>query len=136
MTPREPGYLEGVRLFNAGAFWEAHEALESAWLPLPKGDPEKRFYQALILLAAAFLHRERSSADPGRFTAPALRCYRSSMQKLEALPDSFLGLDVRALSDSAAVCFMPLEAGAPAAEWPRPPQLILDHEGPRRTTKS
>lgn len=117
MSGLEPGYLEGLRLFNEGAFWEAHEALEAVWLPLPKGDPEKRFYQALILLSAAFLHRGRGAARP------ALRCYRSAMAKLDGLPAVFLGLDLDTLREASARCFEPLAAGAPRGDLPPPPRL-------------
>jgi predicted metal-dependent hydrolase len=124
--PYEPEYLEGLRLFNAGRFWEAHEALERVWLPLPKDSSERLFYQGLILLAVAFLHRERALADPGRYVAPALRCYRSSMKKLEPLPERYLGLDLASARAAAAGCFEPLAAGAGVASLPPPPTLDVE----------
>ena len=45
----------GARLFNAGHWWEAHEAWEARWL-LARGD-ERAFLSALILLAAALYKR-------------------------------------------------------------------------------
>jgi predicted metal-dependent hydrolase len=125
VTDYKPEYLEGLRLFNAGEFWAAHEALEVVWLPLSKGDAERAFYQALILLAAAYLHRERARATPDRSVAPALRCYRSALAKLEPLPTRFLGLDLDALRASARASFEPLAAGASSDEWPPPPTLVL-----------
>lgn len=50
----------GVRLYNAGRFWEAHEAWEAVWRAAP--DPERRTWQGLIQAAAAMLHRERGNA--------------------------------------------------------------------------
>ena len=126
MSGYRPEYVEGLRLFNAGEFWAAHEALEVVWLPLPKGDPERLHSQGLILLAAAFLHRERARTDPARSAAPALRCYRSALGKLETLPGRFLGLDVAALRDAARACFEPLAEGAAPDAWPAPPRLVLE----------
>jgi predicted metal-dependent hydrolase len=121
-----PDYLEGLRLFNAGAFWEAHEALERVWAPLPRGTEEKLFYQSLILLAAAFHHRERAASAPERFMAPALRCYRSGLEKLERLPRRYLGLDVDALRRGVRPCFDPLDAGAEPGRLPPAPALSLE----------
>jgi predicted metal-dependent hydrolase len=116
---RAPEYLEGVRLFNEGRYWDSHEAWETVWRARPKGSPEHRFYQGLIQLAAGFLHRERGRA------AAALRCYRSGMAKLEGLPDVFLGLDLAALRRTAAECFEPLAEGADPRSLPPAPTLDL-----------
>jgi uncharacterized protein len=49
----------GVALYNAGRFWEAHEALEVVWRAT--AGPERDRWQGLILAAAAMLHRERGN---------------------------------------------------------------------------
>ena len=49
----------GVDLYNAGRFWEAHEALEVVWRAA--SGPERSCWQGLILAAAAMLHRERGN---------------------------------------------------------------------------
>ena len=116
-------YLEGVRLFDEGRYWDAHEAWERAWVRLPKGSDERRFYQGLIQLAAALLHRERARSSPARSAGAALRCYRSGMEKLEGLPDVYFDLDLVALRREAAACFDAVAAGAPEAEWPAAPRL-------------
>lgn len=54
----------GIRHFDAGHYWEAHEAWEEAWQEL-RGqgrDPEREFVQGLILVAAA-LHRAINSGS-------------------------------------------------------------------------
>lgn len=48
----------GVELFNAGRFWEAHEAWEEGWLPDRHG-PDRGFYKGLIQIAAGCLHYRR-----------------------------------------------------------------------------
>jgi hypothetical protein len=53
-------------LFNAGEYWEAHEALETVWRSI-LGDDQARFgaaarvWQGLIQAAAALLHRSRGN---------------------------------------------------------------------------
>lgn len=46
----DPRLDEGLRLFNAGQHWHAHEAWEPLWMGL-EGD-EKLFVQGLIMAAA------------------------------------------------------------------------------------
>jgi predicted metal-dependent hydrolase len=65
----DPALQEGVRLFNARKFFEAHEALEAVWLKAA-GD-EKIFLHGLIQVAAAFHH----------FTHGNLEGFRSLLQK-------------------------------------------------------
>lgn len=48
-------YLYGVDLFNAGYFWECHEAFESIWLLLPRGGRVSTYLQGLIQYAAFLL---------------------------------------------------------------------------------
>ncbi|TAM84756.1 MAG: DUF309 domain-containing protein [Acidobacteria bacterium] len=52
-------FREGIRLFNAEQYFEAHEALEPVWLKA-KGDREA-FLHGLIQIAAAFHHYMRGN---------------------------------------------------------------------------
>jgi hypothetical protein len=47
------GFLEGAKLFDAGAFWEAHEAWENRWR-VESDDQTRRTLQGLIQIAAGF----------------------------------------------------------------------------------
>lgn len=58
-SERERLVREGVGLFNAGRYWEAHEALEAVWRCT--SGPERAIWQGLIQAAAAMLHRERGN---------------------------------------------------------------------------
>jgi hypothetical protein len=49
-----------VELFNGGAFWEAHEALETIWRSVPD-EGEALAIQGLIQAAAALWHRRRGN---------------------------------------------------------------------------
>lgn len=84
------GWIEGVQLFNAGEYWEAHEALESPWM-VAEG-LQKRLYAGVILLAAA-LHKAHKMKNPrgGR------RNYAKALAHLALLPDIYEGLEIRRL---------------------------------------
>lgn len=88
--PTPPAAFDrGVTLFNAGHWWEAHEAWETLWLPAR--DEERAFYQALILLAAA-LHKRWHH---GSLTH---RNYHKARRYLQTLPDEYRGVNLRQLS--------------------------------------
>lgn len=50
-----PGLAEGLSLYRAGFFWEAHEAWEPLWLAAAPNSRERAFLQALIQLANGWL---------------------------------------------------------------------------------
>lgn len=79
----------GARLFNAGHYWEAHEAWEGPWSRA--SGAERAYVQALILLAAA-LHKRWVH---GSLTA---RNYHKARRYLAGLPASFDGVDLRRLA--------------------------------------
>jgi hypothetical protein len=84
----EPTWHRAVALFEAGAFWDAHEALEAAWAR--SSGVEKHFLSGVILLAAA-LHKARALQSPrgGR------RNYAKALRHLALVPDRYFGVDVR-----------------------------------------
>ncbi len=52
-------WRQGVTLFNAGQYWEAHEALVAVWRGAP--ETERGHWQGLIQAAAALLHQSRGN---------------------------------------------------------------------------
>ena len=58
--------LRGAELWNRGRYWEAHEAWEEPWRAAGRHTPAGRFFQGLILLAAAALKHERGAAATAR----------------------------------------------------------------------
>jgi|GEM_PF-137930 len=48
-------YLEGLELFNAGYYWEAHEAWEGLWVAAGRAGAMGEFFQGLIKLSVAGL---------------------------------------------------------------------------------
>jgi hypothetical protein len=108
VPPYPDAYLEGVRLFNAGRYYDAHEVLEEIWRTCAKESPERLFYQALIQIAAACLHREH-----GRWR-PALLQYGRAMGKLERITAArFLGMDLAGLQEVLRTTFEPLRDDPP-----------------------
>ncbi|PQO44318.1 DUF309 domain-containing protein [Blastopirellula marina] len=60
-------FLVGIDLFNAGYYWEAHEAWEPIWLAQKRSAAPREPIQGLILLAAAGVKaREGSAAGVAR----------------------------------------------------------------------
>jgi predicted metal-dependent hydrolase len=98
--PRPPypaEYLAGIALFNARAFWEAHEALEALWLPLEGDAGPRLFYQGLIQAAAAF----HQVTHTGRWHG-AVRNLDDALAKLERYRPRYGGVDVEALCERLA----------------------------------
>jgi predicted metal-dependent hydrolase len=79
----------GVELFNAGLYWEAHEAWEEAWMPDRKG-PDGGFYKGLIQVAAGCLHygrhNRRGTVNKWRSGAAYLRPYLPRHRGVELAP--------------------------------------------------
>jgi predicted metal-dependent hydrolase len=74
----------GIDLYNAGHYWNAHEAWEQAWLD---ADAVLRtFYQGLIQVTAAFVHVTRNEF-PG-----AIRLLDAAIEKLEKYPETYKGV--------------------------------------------
>jgi uncharacterized protein len=116
-------YLEGIRLFNQGEYWHAHEQWETCWLA--SAEPESTFYKGIIQAAAALVHWQRGNQRGLR------RNWEKGRPKLVALPPSMQGLDLRALiadMDRFVV------AGGPASGAPqlRTSSLPDDTSGDRK----
>lgn len=75
--------LHFVDLFNRGAYWESHEALEDVWRETGSG-----FYHGLILYASAFVHAQREN----RHGIEAQ--LRKAERALAPYAPAYLGLDV------------------------------------------
>lgn len=100
-------FLQGLHLFNAGAWFEAHETWEEAW-NLAEGR-DKRFFQGLIQCAVALEHLNRGNARG------AINVYTSAVTKFRNLPPVFRGIDHPALLAALNSLLEPL---GPAATLP------------------
>lgn len=117
MTPEQQraAYLDGIRLFNAGHYWHAHEQWERCWLAATGADA--RFYQALIQAAAALVKWQQGNARGLGLN------WAKSRARLDGLPARYRGLDLAALRDRLDR----LAAGEPVP----PPTLDLAPDPPR-----
>jgi predicted metal-dependent hydrolase len=81
---------EGLRLYNTGEYFTAHEAWEEIWLAAP--EPERTFLQALIQVTAAFEHLKRNDNQLG-----ASRLLGYALRRLEPYAADFGRIDVERL---------------------------------------
>jgi uncharacterized protein len=90
-------YVEGIRLFNARNFFEAHEVWEDLWRD--ERGAARSYYQGLIQAAVCLYHFGRGN------TRGAKKLYQSSRAYLETYRPSYCGLDLeRLLSDLDRCC--------------------------------
>ncbi len=95
-------YLYGIDLFNQGFFWEAHEAWEGLWVACGRRGATATFLQGLINLAAAGFKARWGHARGMRANAEtARRLLRAADSQLGGEALCYMGLDVRALAESA-----------------------------------
>jgi predicted metal-dependent hydrolase len=107
-SPRLPPALDlFVDLFNKGAYWESHEALERDWRRT-----RSAFYHGLILYASAWVHHDRGNPHGVEAqldkAAPLLARYAPG----------YLGIDLAAVIRDGAN----LRAGRPAPA----PMILTD----------
>ena len=92
-------YLRGVALFNAGYYWEAHEAWEALWHAHGRKGPKADLLKALIKLAAAGV-KVREGQIHGVVTHARRASALFAASRLEA-GGMQLGLDLTALETIA-----------------------------------
>jgi predicted metal-dependent hydrolase len=108
----EGALAEGLRLYDAGEFFTAHEAWESVWLGSP--EPEKTFLQGLIQVTAAFHHLQRNNA------LGTVLLLQAALRRLDRYPASFGGISVALLCHDIRERLRSLEAGEPEPRLPSP----------------
>ncbi len=90
MTVQMPApFADGVALFNAGRFFEAHEAFEEL---LDDVEEDERWDLLVALIQVAVGYHKWTSGHPG-----AARMLGLGLEKLAAFPDVAWGIDVGAL---------------------------------------
>jgi predicted metal-dependent hydrolase len=95
VIPRMPAaFADGVALFNAGQFFEAHEAFEDL---LDEVEEDERWDLLIALIQVAVGYHKWTSGHPG-----AARMLGLALEKLAAFPDVAWGIDVGTLRASVA----------------------------------
>lgn len=119
MMPRLPhAFLDGVRHFNAGRYFEAHEAFEEL---LDAVEADARWDLLVALVQVAVGYHKCSSGHPG-----AEVMLEKGLGKLVPFADDAGGMAVGALGARVAADLAALAAGTPAAEvLASPPRIGL-----------
>ena len=86
-------FEEGIRLFNARRYWDAHESWEKVWM---RREEESRIFFQGIIQAAAGFHLVVEKPRPGG----ASKNLTKALEKLDLFPVRFLGMDVALLRAS------------------------------------
>ena len=101
----DESFERGARLFDAGAFFEAHEAWEQRWLD-ETDEMRRRWLQGLIQIAAAF-HKLLMVGSANA----AMRLLAKGIAKLEGCPESVAGLEIAAFREGVRACASGLAEG-------------------------
>lgn len=92
-APLHPRAAQGLRLFNAGEYFEAHEALEDAWKE-EQGEV-RELYRGILQIAVVYLHVTRGNYNG------AVKVYGRSQKWISDWPDVCRGIDVEKLRRDA-----------------------------------
>jgi uncharacterized protein len=115
-------FERGAHLYDAGQFFEAHEAWEERWKTATDAS-ERRFLQGLIQIAAAF-HQLLVRRSP----ASAERLLARGLAKLDACPARVEGLDLAAFRESLRACALDLARNPDGAVAIPPMHAAPAHE--------
>lgn len=100
-APLHPRAAEGLRLFNAGEYFEAHEALEDAWNAEP--GRIRDLYRGILQIAVVYLHITRRNYEG------AVKVYGRSQRWLKEWSDVCRGIQVGELRRNAEMVIAEVE---------------------------
>jgi predicted metal-dependent hydrolase len=110
------GFAAGVRLFNEGQFFEAHEAFEEL---LDEVEEDERWDLLVALIQVAVGYHKWTSGHAG-----AARMLGLGLEKLAAFPDTVRGVDIGALR--ARVAEDRAAADDPGSTMTAAPRIVVD----------
>lgn len=122
MTNLPPGFRDGIRHFNAGRYFEAHEGFEES---MDDVEGDSRWDLALALVQVSVGYHKWTNGHPG-----AARMLRLGGEKLAAFADDAWGLDVGALRRHVADDVAIVERGGTASA--DPPRIMPAPAAPPR----
>ena len=100
-APLHPQAAEGLRLFNAGEYFEAHEALETAWNA--ETGEVRDLYRGILQIAVTYLHITRGNYEG------AVKVYGRSLRWLKDWPDICRGIQLKKFRDDADLVMKEME---------------------------
>lgn len=101
----DPRFGEAVRLFNARAWYEAHDGFEELWHET--AGPHRAVLQGILQLAVAQLHLERGNRRGATILTG------EGLGRLERAPEHVLGLDLEALRRDGRIWLRALQGEEP-----------------------
>ena len=96
-----PKAIEGLRLFNAGEFFEAHEELETAWRE--ETGEIRDLYRGILQVAVTYLHITRRNYDG------AVKVYGRSLKWTRDWGDVCRGINVKKFREDAETVMKEVE---------------------------
>jgi uncharacterized protein len=96
------GLTEGIRLFNAGEYYECHEVLEDIWRD--ERDPIRYLYQGVLQIGVG-LHHLRN----GNFRGASLLLH-DGIEKTRRFTPVCMGVDTAGLCNEAQRCLDRVQA--------------------------
>ncbi|MDP1545617.1 MAG: DUF309 domain-containing protein [Anaerolineales bacterium] len=96
-----PKAIEGIELFNAGDFFEAHEELETAWKE--ETNDIRDLYRGILQVAVTYLHITRGNYDG------AVKVYGRSLKWMQGWSDVCRGINVKKIRNDAETVMQEVE---------------------------
>jgi hypothetical protein len=117
--PLEENHELGRRHFNAGRYFPAHEAWETAWKQARRTD-EAEFFKGLSQLGAGYVHLLRGNAHG------AITLLRRAARRVREYPPPHRGVSTQDVSESAEADAAAVERGelVPGADAPAKPPHV------------
>jgi predicted metal-dependent hydrolase len=81
--------VHGVRLFNDGAYHEAHDCFEAEWYNYGQGTTESAFAHGMVQVAAG-AYKHHDFEDDGGMRS----LFETALQYLHGVPNDYYGVDV------------------------------------------
>lgn len=115
------GLLAGIRLFNAGRFYECHEELEAIWRA--EREPIRYLYQGILQIGVGFHHWRN-----GNFRGAHL-LLSDGIDKVRRFTPTCLGIRTSDLCDQAQRCLDLLHhlgrEGMASFDWSLAPRIVV-----------
>lgn len=96
-----PKAIEGIELFNAKDFFEAHEELETAWKE--ETNDIRDLYRGILQVAVTYLHITRGNYDG------AVKVYGRSLKWTQGWSDVCRGINVKKFRNDAEAVMQEVE---------------------------
>lgn len=100
-----PQALAGLRLFNKGEYFEAHEALELAWRA--EGSTLRDLYRGILQVAVMYHHIKKQNFRG------AVKVFQRCMPWLEPFPTACCGIDIGTLRQNCQAVYAELSRLGP-----------------------